>query len=53
MFIWEKEKPSNCPFCGAKDKYLVDAAEWADENLSIDMLSEISKTNLEKALQRR
>jgi len=46
-----KEKPSNCPFCGAKDKYLVDAAEWVDENLSIDMLSEISKNNLEKALQ--
>jgi len=46
-----KEKPSNCPFCGAKDKYLVDAAEWVDENLSIDMFSEISKTNLDKALQ--
>ena len=46
-----KEKPSNCPFCGAKDKYLVDAAGWVDENLSINALSEISKRNLEKALQ--
>lgn len=46
-----KEKPSNCPFCGAKDTYLVEAAEWVDENLSIDKLSEISKRNLEKALQ--
>lgn len=46
-----KEKPSNCPFCGTKDKYLVDAAKWVDENLSINALSEISKRNLEKALQ--
>jgi len=46
-----KEKPSNCPFCGAKDKYIVDAAVWVDENLGINVLSEISKTNLERALQ--
>lgn len=46
-----KEKPSNCPFCGAKSKYLVKTEKWVDENLSINSLSEISKKNLEKALQ--
>jgi len=46
-----KEKPSNCPFCGASDEYLVDAADWIDENESLGELSDISRKNLEKALQ--
>ncbi|MBI3593023.1 MAG: ferritin-like domain-containing protein [Nitrospirae bacterium] len=46
-----KEKPSNCPFCGAKDTYLVPAAEWVDENIALGQLSEVSRRNLEKALQ--
>ncbi len=46
-----KDKPSNCPFCGAKEKYMVNVAEWVDENLSIAELSDISRKNLEKALQ--
>lgn len=46
-----KDKPSNCPFCGAKEKYMVSAADWVDENLSIDKFSDISRKNLEKALQ--
>ena len=45
------EIPSNCPYCGAKEKYLVPAADWTDENLSILELSEVSRKNLEKALQ--
>jgi hypothetical protein len=42
---------SNCPFCGAKAKYFVPPAEWVDENIGIGELSEISRGNLEKALQ--
>ena len=45
------EKPSNCPFCGALGKYLVQNDEWTDENESIRELSAESRTNLEKALQ--
>lgn len=43
--------PSNCPFCGAKAEYLVPAAEWVDENLGISNLGEVSRRNLEQALQ--
>ncbi|MFA5801690.1 MAG: ferritin family protein [Thermoleophilia bacterium] len=46
-----KEKPSNCPFCGASDEYLTPAADWVDENLSLGKLSDISRANLEQALQ--
>lgn len=46
-----KEKPSNCPFCGASEEHLVDAADWIDENASISELSEISRKNLGEALQ--
>lgn len=46
-----KEKPSHCPFCGAHDRYIVANDEWVDENLSLKTLSEVSKNNLEKALQ--
>src|SRR5665648_185841 len=46
-----KEKPTNCPFCGATDEFLVDAADWIDENASLVELSDISRKNLEEALQ--
>lgn len=46
-----KDKPSNCPFCGATDLYIVKASEWIDENLSIGALTDISRKNLETALQ--
>ncbi len=46
-----KEKPSHCPFCGATDLYIVKASEWIDENTSIGTLTDISRRNLEKALQ--
>jgi phosphomannomutase/rubrerythrin len=43
-------RPSNCPFCGAKGRYMVPADKWTDENLSIDILSELSRKNLEHTL---
>lgn len=46
-----KEKPSNCPFCGASEEYLVDAADWIDENENLGELSDISRKNLVEALQ--
>lgn len=45
------EKPSHCPFCGAHRDHLVLAADWVDENASIGELSELSRANLEQALQ--
>jgi len=42
---------SNCPFCGAWAKYFVPPAEWIDENKGLGELTDISRTNLEKALQ--
>ncbi len=45
------DRPSNCPFCGAPQKYLVLNEEWVDENLDLGELSEISRQNLQKALQ--
>lgn len=44
-------KPGNCPYCGSKSRYLVPVEDWVDENLSITALSDVSKGNLEKALQ--
>jgi rubrerythrin len=44
------EKPTNCPFCGAHEEYLVEAAKWEDRNKGVS-LTEISKKNLEKALE--
>jgi len=45
------EKPSNCPFCGAPEEYLVAASDWVDENEALGEISDVSRANLEKALQ--
>lgn len=45
------EKPTNCPFCGAPEEYLVTGREWVDENLGITELTEVSRGNLVRALQ--
>ncbi|MEA3488775.1 MAG: ferritin family protein [Candidatus Omnitrophota bacterium] len=47
VYIGE-EKPKSCPFCGAHETYFVLAKEW--KLLYIDLLSDISKDNLRKAL---
>ncbi|NQS88247.1 ferritin-like domain-containing protein [Patescibacteria group bacterium] len=44
-----KELPSNCPFCGVENKFLIDGSLWKDEN-DIE-LTDISKKNLAKALE--
>jgi len=43
-------KPTNCPFCGAHDQYLVEASDWEDRNKGLS-LSNVSRKNLEKALE--
>ena len=43
------EAPANCPFCGAKEKYI---KEFADAGVNFDVeLNEKDKANVEKALQ--
>lgn len=44
------EKPTNCPFCGAHEQYLVEASDWEDRNQGVN-LTDVSKKNLEKALE--
>jgi rubrerythrin/DNA-directed RNA polymerase subunit RPC12/RpoP len=46
-----RTKPSNCPYCGAKNTYMSDAKDWTDENETITSLTDISRENLSKALQ--
>ena len=46
-----KEQPSNCPFCGAQAQNLAPVEKWVDENVGLDLISEISQSNLQKALQ--
>jgi len=43
-----ESKPANCPFCGAAEKYIVNADEYIAPN--VDNLSEKSKNNLMAAL---
>ena len=44
------EAPKQCPFCGAAQKFFVEAQEWNPDEFNVT-LSEISKKNLEAALQ--
>jgi rubrerythrin len=43
------ERPANCPFCGAHERYLVPSADWRDTN-EVD-LTEQSRKNLESSLE--
>ena len=45
-----EEAPKQCPFCGANQKYFVEAQDWNPEEFNV-ILSEISRKNLEAALQ--
>ena len=42
--------PTQCPFCGAQQKYFVEAADWNLDEFNV-ILSEISRKNLEAALK--
>ena len=44
------EAPMQCPFCGAAQRFFVEAQDWNPNEFNIE-LSEISKKNLEAALQ--
>ena len=44
------EAPTQCPFCGAVQKFFIEAQEWDPNEFNVD-LSDISKKNLEAALQ--
>jgi rubrerythrin len=46
-----KEQPSNCPFCGAQAQNLAPVEKWVDENEGLGLISEISQSNLQRALQ--
>ena len=43
------ERPTNCPFCGAHEKYLIPSEDWRDTN-KVE-LTEDSKKNLEASLE--
>ena len=44
------EAPKQCPFCGAAERFFVEAQDWNPDEFNVD-LSEVSKKNLEAALQ--
>jgi rubrerythrin len=45
-----EEAPTQCPFCGANQRFFVEAQDWNPDEFNVE-LSEISKKNLEAALQ--
>ena len=45
-----EEAPKQCPFCGANQRFFVEAKDWNPDEFNVD-LSEVSKKNLEAALQ--
>src|SRR4030043_749809 len=44
------EVPTRCPFCGASQRFFVDAHDWNIDEFNIK-LSEISRKNLEAAIK--
>ena len=44
------EAPTQCPFCGAPQRFFVVAQDWDSDEFNVN-LSEMSKKNLEAALQ--
>lgn len=46
-----EEKPKNCPFCGAHERYIVEQKNYEDRIWAIENISDITKNNLEKAIE--
>ncbi len=44
------DAPTQCPFCGAPQRYFVEADNWNPDEFNL-ILSEVSRKNLEAALQ--
>jgi rubrerythrin len=44
------EAPTQCPFCGAAQRFFVEAEQWNPDEFNVD-LSDISHKNLKSALQ--
>ena len=44
------EAPKQCPFCGAQQRFFVEAQDWNPDEFNVT-LSEVSRKNLEAALQ--
>ena len=42
--------PTQCPFCGAPQRFFIEAEEWNPDEFNVN-LSDISRKNLEAALQ--
>ena len=45
-----EEPPKQCPFCGAQQKFFVEADQWNPDEFNVN-LSKISRENLEAALK--
>ena len=44
------EVPTQCPFCGASQRFFIEAGDWNPDEFNVN-LSELSRKNLEAALQ--
>ena len=44
------EAPTQCPFCGAAQRFFVEAQDWNPDEFNVT-ISEVSRKNLEAALQ--
>jgi len=44
------EPPSRCPFCGAEERFIIEADNWDPNEFNVEM-SKTSKKNLEAALE--
>ena len=44
------EAPKQCPFCGADQRFFVEAHDWYPDEFNVE-LSDVSKKNLEAALE--
>lgn len=46
-----EERPKNCPFCGAHERYMVLQEDFQNRIGKVEGLSEVSRKNLESALE--